>query len=73
MKILKVVKDYRNKDREYEQGSKITVEDDEAAFLMRDAPGCFAEYKPKAKAADEPPKDKAVKASPRKKAVKAKK
>ena len=73
MKTLKVIKTYRSKDREYEQGSKITVEDDEAAFLMRDAPGCFVEYEPKAKAADEPPKDKAVKAAPRKKATSKKK
>lgn len=52
---LAVKSDYRNRDVVYLEGRTIEVPEDEAAFLLRDAPDCFGkpkvarQQKPKAK------------------------
>lgn len=38
---LKVIKSYRNRNTQYQEGQVIDVTSSEAAFLIRDAPGCF--------------------------------
>ena len=61
-KKLKVVSEYRAGDVSYPLGEVITVEDDRADFLMRDAPGCFEVYaEPVAKEIKAAPADKMVK------------
>ena len=65
---LYVIANYKNRDVFYKAGRELTdLSEEEASFLMRDAPGCFSKSKPKeepakkAKAKKEAPKDKAVK------------
>lgn len=63
MKTLLVKSTYVNRDMRFHPGT-IEVDDELAAFLMRDAPGVFAEPKAPAeestKAFDAPPVDKMV-------------
>ncbi len=65
---LEVLHSYRSRDLSYEAGQVIEVDTERAAFLMRDAPGCFREAVPaETKALDAPPVDKQVKRAPRRK------
>lgn len=61
---LKVLKLYINRSVKYTAGSVINVTAGEAAFLLRDAPGCFEEVKPEAaleeKQIEEAPADKMI-------------
>lgn len=60
---LKVLKLYINRTVVYAAGSVINVTPAEAAFLQRDAPGCF-EVVPEStgeKSVEAPPEDKMVK------------
>lgn len=43
MRLVKlwVEKHYRSRDIDYPEGKTIEVPEDEAEFLLRDAPGCF--------------------------------
>lgn len=71
---LRVISRYENRDVVYEVGQTIDVDDMTAAWLMRDAPGCFALVQkkpvpePEAKAETEPPEDKAMRSPKRKRA-----
>lgn len=73
---LRVISRYENRDVVYEVGQTIDVDDMAAAWLMRDAPGCFepvqdkpkTEPEPEAKAETEPPEDKAMRSPKRKRA-----
>jgi len=60
---LKCLKPYRNKELQYKPGDVIEVTPDEAAYLHKDAPGCFADVVEKQVKA--PVKDKAVKSPAR--------
>jgi hypothetical protein len=53
---LQVVSTYRARQVAYQKGTIIEVTEDEAEFLLRDAPGCF-EIAPDIPRADEPPAD----------------
>ena len=43
MRRLKVVSDYRSGGVQYSAGEVLEVDESRAAFLFRDAPGCFDE------------------------------
>ena len=72
---LKALGRYRNRDVYYQPGTVIELPADQAAFVLRDAPGCFEVVQPPvvendepdAKALDAPPQDKMVKRPPIKK------
>lgn len=58
---LYVLANYASRNTQYAAGCVIEVDAAKAAFLMRDAPGCFAveeEPEPKEKAFERPPADK---------------
>lgn len=65
MRTLKVKSRYLNRDVVYNVGQVIEVDDDYAAWLMRDCPTCFEDIKPhgEAKAMIGPPADKMIKTS----------
>lgn len=65
---LRVVSEYRSRDVVYGVGSVIEVSDEQARFLMVDAPGCFVVHVEKA--IEAPPVDKMVKRPGRKKTSK---
>ncbi len=52
---LKVLSQYRSAKVAYEADQLLDLKDEEAAFLMRDAPGCFKVYVPR-KRRGRPPK-----------------
>jgi hypothetical protein len=65
---LIVKQDYRCREVHYSAGTEIAVSPDRAAFLLADAPDCFALWQEEPpKAPDGPPEDKMVRRSPRKK------
>ena len=61
---LKCLKPYKNKELQYKPGDVIEVTPDEAAYLHKDAPGCFEDVVVK-KQVKAPVKNKAVKAPAR--------
>lgn len=68
---LEVVEDYRAGKESYRAGTTIHVSEQRAMFLMKDAPGCFQEPKPKRgrPAKDDGEETKEVKSPPKNKAV----
>ena len=70
MKRLTLQRDYKSDFAVYQDGETIEVEDDVAAWLMRDSKGTFVEAgpgpkqpdpEPAVRAIEEPPKDRMVK------------
>jgi len=57
MRLMKlyVDKKYRNREVEYTAGKTIEVPEDEAEFLLKDAPGCFEVVEEKAEKAVKAP------------------
>jgi hypothetical protein len=65
---LYVLNDYRSARASYTAGQEIEVDDKLGAWLLRDAPGCFATEPPEVKKAlEQPPADKQIKKPARKK------
>jgi hypothetical protein len=58
MKLL-VKSTYRAADVQLDAGKEIDVDEDRGRWLMRDAPGCFEEIKPR-RSLRKPPRDKAI-------------
>jgi hypothetical protein len=67
MPIVVVQAFYRRGTVVYTPGQRMEVSDDEAAYLLRDAPGCFAVDAPtvEASAIDAPPAAKVIRRAPR--------
>lgn len=65
---LHVLKPYQARGLAYSAGVVITVPEEEARFLLRDAPGCFAVEgeQPEVRAVETPPVDRMIKQSKRK-------
>lgn len=65
---IRVLKPYQSRGVFYPVDAVITVTEEEAAFLLRDAPGCFAVEgeQPEVRAVETPPVDRMIKQSKRK-------